>query len=150
LLYSRSGVLDAVEPFDFEKSLMFLRGFGPMSGDQAVGGGRMTKAIMVEGQTVGFRVKADGPRLKYDTFSERALSESVADAVAGRISFFLSLEDDLGPFYSIAEKQDRAFYPLVERMWGLHHVKFPTLLEIGCWALINQRMQRQTALRSAP
>ncbi|MDA4117018.1 MAG: hypothetical protein OK455_01575 [Thaumarchaeota archaeon] len=146
-MHTRSGTLEAVQPFDFGKSLLFLQGFGPMGGEQSVSDGQVTKAMMVDGQTVVFRVKEDGPRLRYELLSAEPLDEAVADSVAQRISFFLSLDDNVDPFYSIAKEHDPKFYPLVERSWGLHQVKFLTLLEISCWALINQRMQRPIALR---
>jgi len=138
-----------VEPFEFQQSLRFLRGFGPMSGEQQVEAGRITKAIMVEGQTVVLRVGGDqgrGSGLRYELFSQEPL-KPVEDSVVDRISFFLSLADDVKPFYTIAEKEDGRFYPLIERSWGLHQVKFPTLLEICCWAIIVQRVQRPIALR---
>lgn len=55
-----------------------------------------------------------------------------------RISFFLSLQDDLNPFYKIAEK-DPKFYAVVKSQWGFHHVKFPSLLETAVWAILSQR-----------
>jgi DNA-3-methyladenine glycosylase II len=147
-LHTRSGTLDAVQPFDFQKSRGFLRGFGPMAGEQSLEGGQVTKAIMVEGQVVAFRVKAEeGPRMRYELISEEPLAGSLADSVAERISFFLSLGDDVNPFYAIAKERDPKFYPLIERWWGLHHVKFLTLLELECWAIIAQRLQRPIALR---
>jgi DNA-3-methyladenine glycosylase II len=119
-----------------------------MSGEQQLEEGRVTKAIMVDGQIVVLRVgeNGKGQRLGYELFSQEPL-EPVEDSVVERISFFLSLGDDVKPFYSIAEKDDARFYPLIERSWGLHQVKFPTLMEICCWAVIVQRVQRPVALR---
>jgi DNA-3-methyladenine glycosylase II len=150
-LYSVSGELDdaIAEPFEFKQSLRFLKGFGPMSGEQQLEEGRLTKAIMVDGQTVVLRVGewgGKGSRLRYELFSQEPL-KPVEDSVAERISFFLSLGDDIKQFYSIAEKEDSKFYPLIERSWGLHQVKFPTLMEISCWAIIVQRVQRPIAIR---
>jgi DNA-3-methyladenine glycosylase II len=144
-----------MEPFDFQQSLNFLEGFGPMSGEQQFERGAVTKAVMLEGQTVVFRVSegqeegaARGkPKLRYELFSQEPLTKSVEDSVARRIAFFLSLSDDVKPFYTIAERDDAKFYPLVERSWGLHQVKFLTLLEISCWAILSQRVQRPIALR---
>jgi DNA-3-methyladenine glycosylase II len=137
-----------VEPFEFKQSLRFLQGFGPMSGEQQLEEGRVAKAIMVEGQTVVFRVgkKSEKSPLAYELFSKEPL-KPVEDLVPRQISFFLSLDDDIKPFYSIAEKEDAKFYPLIERWWGLHQVKFPSLLEISCWAILAQRVQRPIALR---
>jgi len=147
-LHSETGTLDVVEPFEFRRSLAFVRGFGPMSGQQEVDGDSITKAVMVGGQVVVFRVsEGKGARLEYRLFSSEPVSEEAAKGMGGRIAFFLSLDDDVGRFYSIAKEKDPKFYPLVESAWGLHHVKFLTFLEIACWALINQRIQRPIALR---
>jgi DNA-3-methyladenine glycosylase II len=156
-LHSVAGELEdaIVEPFDFRQSLNFLQGFGPMSGEQDFERGAVTKAIMVEGQTVVFRVSeasrenaARGKsKLHYEMFSQEPVTSSVEDSVARRIAFFLSLEDDVKPFYAIAKRDDAKFYPLVERSWGLHQVKFLTLLEICCWAILSQRVQRPIAIR---
>jgi len=148
-LHSETGTLDAVEPYDFRRSLDFLQGFGPMSGEQSVEGGSATKAIMVEGQVVAVRVWKGkvASTVDYELFSVGPVSSKLADSMPERISFFLSLKDDVKPFYSIAKEKDPKFYPIIERSWGLHQVKFPSFLEIACWALINQRIQRPIALR---
>jgi DNA-3-methyladenine glycosylase II len=137
-----------VEPFEFKQSLKFLQEFGPMSGEQQLEEGWVAKAMMVEGQTVVFRVGKRGEKspLAYELFSNEPL-KPVEDLVAGRISFFLSLDDDVKPFYSLAQKEDAKFYPIIERSWGLHQVKFPSLIEISCWAILAQRVQRPIALR---
>ncbi len=147
-MHSTTGTLEAVEPFEFLRSLAFLRGFGPMSGQQEVEGDSVTKAMMVEGQTIAFRVEEEGGgRLGYELFSEEPLPDKVAEEVARRVSFFLSLEDDVKPFYSIAKEKDPKYYPVIEKAWGLHQVKFASFQETACWALIDQRIQRAIALR---
>lgn len=145
-MHSRSGSLEARPPFDFEKSLWFIERFRPMSGEQDVSGGMLTKALMVDGRTVVFRVGAErgGAGLHYELFSEREMGGDLAEGVARQVSFFLSLEDDLTPFYAIA-KEDTKFYPTVKQLVGLHHVKFPTLFEISCWTILAQRSQMPVA-----
>jgi len=119
-----------------------------MSGEQSVEEGSATKAIIVEGQVLALRLKGkNGVGVDYELFSAEPVSAHTADSAAKRASFFLSLEEDVRPFYSIAREKDPKFYPIVRRAWGLHQVKFPSFLEIACWALINQRMQRAVALR---
>jgi DNA-3-methyladenine glycosylase II len=149
-LHSRSGSLEAKPPFDFDKTLRFIEGFRPMSGEQDVSGGSLTKAIMVDGRTVVFRVSPErGGRsgLYYELFSDTLVGDVLAERVAKQVSFFLSLDDDLSPFYSIA-KGDPQFYPIVKKLVGLHHVKFPTLFEITCWAILAQRSQMPVAHRA--
>ena len=149
LLQTRSGTLKAVEPFVFQRSMDFLEGFGPMAGEQLIGDGALTKAMIVDGRVVVFRVRDEGTggsALSYELFSEDKLDDRSAKAAEDRISFFLSLDDDVQRFYSIAET-DPAFYPKVRALWGLHHVKFPSLLEVSAWAIITQRIQQPVALR---
>jgi DNA-3-methyladenine glycosylase II len=148
-LHSTSGRLRAVAPFEFQRTLDFIQGFRPLAGEQEVESGVLTKALMVDGRTVLFRLRpAPGSRqdLSYELFSEEKLHEPAACSVTDQIAFFLSLEDDVGPFYGIAEK-DAKFYPKVKELWGLHHVKFPSLLEISCWAILAQRVQMSVAKR---
>jgi len=147
-LHTETGTLEAKRPFEFGRSLAFARGFGAMGGQQEVGDDSITRAVMLEGQVVAFTVReGKGAKLEYRLSSSEPISDGAAKAMGGRIAFFLSLDDDVGEFYSIAKERDPKFYPLVESAWGLHHVKFLTFLEIACWALINQRIQRPIALR---
>ena len=149
-MHSRSGTLEAVPPFEFQRSLDFIKGFRPMAGEQHVGEGALTKAIIVDGKPLLFRVKSAGEGqlpLGYELFSEEELPDQTAKSAADQISFFLSLDDNIRPFYEIAEK-DPKFYPTVQQLWGLHHVKFSSLLEISCWAILAQRIQRPIAQRA--
>jgi DNA-3-methyladenine glycosylase II len=66
------------------------------------------------------------------------------EAMTGRLGFWLSLDDDLGPFYDLAA-EDEAFAPVAERLRGYHQVKFPSPTEIVCWAILVQRTQTRVA-----
>jgi DNA-3-methyladenine glycosylase II len=146
-MQTRTGTLKAVEPFDFGRSMDFVAGFGPMTGEQLIEGGAITKALMVGGRTLVFRVKDAGSgSLGYELFSEDVLDEEAVKVVERRISFLFSLDDDVQKFYSIAQG-DPQFYPKVKALWGLHHVKFPSLFEVAAWAIITQRIQQPVALK---
>lgn len=133
-----TGLLTAKPPFDFDKSLTFITNFSPIHGDQEVGQ-TLTKAIRMDGYTVGFRLgmgtKAE--QVEYRLFSDRPLPPDTVQKVVKQIAFFLSLEDDLTPFYTLG-KADPVFAPVIERLYGLHHVKFLTLCEAACWAILSQ------------
>ena len=149
-MHSRSGSLGAKPPFDLQKSLRFIDGIPQISGEQDTSRGMLTKAVMVDGQTVVFRVgpERDGKAgVYYEMFSKTLITEAVAEKVADRISFFLSLQDDLAPFYAIAAR-DPKFYPIAKKQVGLHHVKTWSLFEITCWALIAQRTQMPVAKKT--
>jgi DNA-3-methyladenine glycosylase II len=138
-----SETLVATPPFDFAQSLHFLANFAPTSTDQTITSTAVTKAISVNGTCVVFRLTSNGtieqPELLATLFSGQPLSSSVKQAVMERISFYLSLNDDLAPFYDLA-RADPNFAPTIDRLYGLHHVKFLTLCEIACWSVLTQHL----------
>ncbi|MEO8970862.1 MAG: DNA-3-methyladenine glycosylase 2 family protein [Ktedonobacteraceae bacterium] len=142
-LYTETGILPATAPFDFEESLSFIGDFLPTHGEQTMINGVFTKAILINGYIVAFsltnRGTIDAPMVGFTLFSKQPLPVEVKQAVLERITFFLSLNDDLSEFYAIGRK-DAHFAPIIERLYGLHHVKFLTLAEIGCWAILTQRV----------
>src|SRR6266704_3257495 len=73
-LYSEEGFLSPKSPFDFSKSLDFLRAFTAMRDDQKIDELSLTSAVCIGGQTIVFNVRSTGliksPRLKYALSSE--------------------------------------------------------------------------------
>jgi DNA-3-methyladenine glycosylase II len=129
-------------PFDLQRSLDFLCGFGPTQGEQSLGPGSLTKALMVGGRAVGVRVEqpeGDAPSLRYELAADGPIDAATRQAVAARVAFFLSADEDLGAFYEIVGR-DAALASALPRLRGLHHVKFPTPFEAACWGVINQRI----------
>jgi DNA-3-methyladenine glycosylase II len=129
-------------PFDFNKSLDFLHGFAPTRDEQSLAARTLTKAIMVAGQVVVFEVVStgtvDAPRLDVTLHTAQPLTPAALAAARDRLSFFLSLDDDLRPFYALAQA-DPAMAPEIQRLYGLHQVKFPTPFENAAWAVLSQR-----------
>lgn len=149
-LHTVTGALTPRAPFDFAKAHSFLRGFSPTEGEQRFDSGSVTKAVTINGRAVAFEVSSAGtveePRLLYTLSSEHPLSKAEQAAVADRIGFFLSLDDDLRPFYALG-RADPSFAPVIERFYGLHHPKFLTPFEIACWAVLSQRVPMRLAHR---
>jgi len=147
-LYTVSGELAPRAPFDFAKTYRFLHGFSPTAGEQALHEGAITKAVAIGVQAIAFTVRSTGsveqPRLAYTLAAERPLSADEQAAVADRIGFFLSLDDDLAPFYTLG-RADPHFAPVIQRFYGLHHPKFLTPFEIACWAILGQRVPMRLA-----
>lgn len=143
-----SGTLPATAPFDFARSLEFVAGFEPMEGEQVVTEDGLTKALRLNGRTVAFRVtasrSADG--VAYTLYSREPLPAAVRREVANRISFFLSLDDDLEPFYRLAAA-DPPMADAVANLRGLHQVKFLTPFENAAWAVLAQRVAIPVARR---
>jgi len=147
-LHTETGYLTPTPPFDFARSLEFLGFFTPMQGEQTIASNVLTKAMYIEGQIVAFQLTStgtvDAPQLEYTLFSEQPMSDAVKHAAIDRVSFFLSLGDDLRPFYQI-RLDDPDFTPVVKELYGYHHVKFLTPFESACWAVLTQRNPRNIA-----
>ena len=114
----------------------------PTRQEQTISSRTLTKAISFDGQPIVFQVSSTGtienPQLDYTLFSTEPISEDIHKAVAERITFFLSLEDDLQPFYRIGQ-EDADFAPIIDNLYGYHQVKFLTPFENACWAVLTQR-----------
>ncbi len=151
VLYSEEGSLRPTPPFDFAKSLDFLGMFPPMREDQSVSELSMTKAVRVGGRAIVFQLNPTGtikmPGLKYTLFADHPFSRGLTEVVIDRISFFLSLADDLEQFYRTAIN-DSNFAPILQKLYGLHQVKFLTPFECACWAVLSQRNQLSAARKA--
>ena len=146
--YSFEGTLRPLAPFDFSKSLEFLSDFGPTQNEQEVKNYTFTKAVQAKGKTVAFEVADKGtienPKLEFTAYSEAEFTHEVIELIADRITFFLSLQDNLKEFYEIAQK-DLYMQPVIKQFYGLKQVKFVTPFEIACWAILAQRIPLNVA-----
>ncbi len=139
-----------VAPFNFSKSLEFLSDFSPMKDEQVVKTGILTKAVQVKGKTIAFKVADKGtiekPMLEFTAYSESKFADETQKLIVDRISFFLSLQDNLKEFYEIAQKDER-IQPAIKQFYGHKQVKFLTPFEIACWAILAQRIPMKIAHR---
>ncbi|MEZ4669745.1 MAG: DNA-3-methyladenine glycosylase 2 family protein [Anaerolineae bacterium] len=141
MLHVATGTLSSVQPFDFKHSLNFLGLFKPAMGQQVIENNTLTKAFYVADKVVVFRAShtTAAPQLDYAIWSEQPLTSTEQQKAVEDISFFLSLQDDLNPFYTLAES-DPDFMQVVQKLYGYHQVKFSlTAFENACWAVISQR-----------
>lgn len=142
------GRLEATPPFDFGKSLAYMRAFPPTAMDQAVADDSFIKAFQVQGRTLVASIKGgasvDKPNLNYTLFSDKSVSRELELALTDRLSSMLSLADDLTPFYALAE-QDSKFQPILESLFGYHPVRFQSGFEAAVWAILSQRNRMATA-----
>ncbi len=139
-MFVRDVTVAVKEPFDFGLSLEFLRGFGPMAGEQTIGRGSLTKSWIVSGQPITVTMRQAHGALVCHLESPKALDDPREQAIRARVAFFTSAGEDLGDFYALAAR-DPAFAPVAKRLRGLHHPKFATPFESACWGVINQRIQ---------
>ncbi|MFN8371450.1 MAG: DNA-3-methyladenine glycosylase 2 family protein [Anaerolineae bacterium] len=142
LPFSSSGTLTPTAPFDFSQSLRFLGIFMPGQGEQRTDGGTFVKALPLHGRALVAKVTASGsveqPRVAYTLYSADELDTEAHTAAVERLRFYLSLDDDLHDFYAIGQT-DPQFAPVLQRLYGLHQVKFMTPFENAGWAILSQR-----------
>lgn len=140
-LQTNEGKLYPEDPFDFKQSLNFIDKFFPSSHDYVILENQLKTAVQLK-NTVGFKIESTGtvedPVLQYQLFSEQ-LDKNTVDKVIDRMTFFLSLDDDLKPFYKIARSDD-VFKEILDDLHGLHQVKFLTPFEAVGWAILSQRI----------
>ena len=147
-LHKIQGKLFPTPPFDFSKSLSFTSSFTPAKGEQTISDLSLTKAIYLEGQTLAFRLDDEGtiekPVLSYTLFCEDEIDDKVKSELLDIINSYLSLEDNLKPFYELG-REDPDFSPVLDDLYGLHQVKFLTPFEAAAWAVLSQRISMKVA-----
>lgn len=81
----------------------------------------------------GFRRRLNGcAGIPCTLYAERPLDDTHEQAV-DRVRFFLSVDDDLVPFYTIGREAPHVL-PIQKRLRGSHQVKFLTPFKNACWA----------------
>ncbi len=149
-LNTLTGKLCPTAPFEFSHATRFLGKFRPMMGQQMIEDEGLTKAFYVGGQIALFNVQSvgtpDQPEMTYTIWSEEKLSDADQKFAEDEITFYLSLNDDLRPFYTLAES-DPQFMPVIQKLYGYHQVKFSlSAFENACWAVLSQRNPWNVAL----
>lgn len=142
------GKLFPTKPYDFFKSLNFTNMFAPTEEEQTIFNFKLTKSLYLEEQTIAFRLESKGtvenPVLAYTLYSYDKIGQKIKSELLDRINFFLSLDDDLKPFYDRV-KDDNSFKPVLNKLYGLHQVKFLTPFEAAAWAVLGQRISMKVA-----
>ncbi len=142
------GKIFPTSPFDLSKSINFMNMFTPTNGEQTLNEHSFTKAVYLDDQTLAFKLKdigtTENPVLLYTIFSKKTIEDNIRSELIDRIRFYLSLDDDLKPFYNHAEK-DNAFKSVIDKLYGLHQVKFLTPFEGAGWAVLSQRISMKAA-----
>jgi DNA-3-methyladenine glycosylase II len=70
--------------------------------------------------------------------TDSSISNKAVAAITDRLPFRLGLDDEVAAFYELAA-DDPPFRRAITRLHGYHQVKFPSPLELMCWAVLGQR-----------
>lgn len=146
-----SATLEPRPPFDFRKTLDFLRGFKASPVDRVIGEASLTQAFLVDDQSTVVTLQDEGtlehPRLVCHAHAHGVVTDEVLDKLFARLRFVFSLDDDLTPLYAEGRLDD-AFRPVLDTLYGYHQVKFSTVFESACWALVTQRTPNSYAYKT--
>lgn len=140
-LQTTSLTLTPKAPFDFQRTLTFLEDYRADGIVRKILDDELRFAMNISGKPVAFFVKSVGtvkrPKLELKVHVKK-LNDDIIRAAKEQLVFYLSLDDDLTPFYKLAEKDD-AFKPVLKGLYGYHQVRFPSIFICVCWALVTQR-----------
>lgn len=148
IMHEIEGFLYPSSPFDFSKSISFMQSFKPTHGDQYYSSSEIIKSVELSTISIVFNIRSIGtihkPKLHYKIYSPDPIKLSDQKEAEDRISFFLSLNDNLNEFYLLST-EDKIFYPILTTLYGYHQVKFITPFENACWAILSTRNDMSTA-----
>ncbi|WP_181300405.1 DNA-3-methyladenine glycosylase family protein [Staphylococcus pasteuri] len=140
--YSVSGYLYPKKPFDFEKSLEFLRTFSPGKNEQKIDENSLIKAVQLDNQCFVFSLSSVGeieqPKISYELSSNEPIKKDMQKKMERNIGTFISIDDNLEEFYEVG-KNDEKFKPILEKLYGYHQVRFFSAFENACWAILSTR-----------
>ncbi len=120
-------------PYSFDQTLAFLRRFPPCQGEYLLDEDSLTAAVTVGDRAVPLTIRRTGARLEAETGRAEDLP-----AVLAHARHWIGADDDVAALYRAA-RGDGPFSALIERMHGLHHVRFLTLAEISVYCVMMQR-----------
>jgi DNA-3-methyladenine glycosylase II len=128
--------LPVARPFSLRQTIAFLRRFPPCRGDYLLTEDSITAAVTVGGgeaaRGVAFTIRGDRE------VTVEVPTQRDAAALVARAAHLVGAADDVAGFYAAAEG-DAALRPIIERLYGLHHVRFLTLEEIAVYCVMMQR-----------
>jgi DNA-3-methyladenine glycosylase II len=125
--------LSTRRPYSFDQTVAFIRRFPPCRGEYIVRDDALTAAVTVGDRAVPLTIHRAGDGLEVATPRAADLP-----AVAAHAAHWIGADDDVGALYAAA-RGDAAFSALIERLHGLHHVRFLTLEEISVYCVMMQR-----------
>lgn len=143
---SRHLSLPVAQPFSLRQTIAFLRRFPPCRADYVLGDDSITAAVTVDGRAVAFTIHGGRDGRGDAELTVEVPTQRDAAALAARAAHLVGAADDLTGFYAAAAG-DPAFRPIVQRLSGLHHVRFLTLEEIAVYCVMMQRSPIAVASR---
>lgn len=141
--------LEYNEPLDFQKSLQFILSFSPLHIKLNSAKKTLVKGITIKGKKILCEIKSEqANNIVCEVVTGELLDEREQNEIKKIFEEFLSLKDNLMPFYDLADR-DSIFKPIKEALYGYHQVRFFTPFEAACWAILSTRstMNQATTMK---
>lgn len=136
-----------VPPFDFEMTAGYHTYFQSRYGTDCMEDGVYRRLLDLGDKLVLASVRStgttDAPELVLDLQGSDLTNEDI-DQSKGRVSWLLGVDQDLGPFYELAQ-QDEAMAGLAEIFYGLHLPHTATVFEALVLAVLGQQISTSVA-----
>ena len=128
--------LTPAQPFSFDQTLTFIKRFPPCQGEYIVEDDSVTAAVTLGGRAVPLTIRRRGRDVQALEIETPRAED--AKAAAAHAAHWIGADDDVSALYAAA-RGDAPFTRLIERLHGLHHVRFLTLEEISVYCVMMQR-----------
>ena len=139
--------LRPMPPFDFELTAGYHTYFQGRAGADNLDGGAYRRLLDMDGRlalvTVRSSGSVDSPELSLELCGE-GLTGSDGELAAEQVRWMLGTEQDLAPFYALAES-DPALAGLARQFRGLHLPRTATLFESLTLAILGQQISASVA-----
>ncbi|MCH8350556.1 MAG: DNA-3-methyladenine glycosylase 2 family protein [Chloroflexi bacterium] len=136
-----------VAPFDFELTAGYLTYFQGRYGTDSLTDGVYRRLLDLDGTLVLASVRSVGtiesPELAVELRGEGLTSSQVGQA-SERVAWLLGAQQDLAPFYSMAEK-DSTMLAMTQRFHGLHLPHTASVFEALVLAILGQQIATNVA-----
>ncbi|MFT3694845.1 MAG: hypothetical protein QM831_16975 [Kofleriaceae bacterium] len=135
------------QPFSFAQTLAFACRFKPLETAAIIGPDHMVAAFAHGGRGYAVELRAPGARGgRVDDNLEVTLADDAPIELARRGADLVGATDDLAPFYARAEG-DPTMAKVIQKLAGLHQVRFLGLEEIAVYCVMMQRTPVRVAAR---
>lgn len=129
-------IISPARPFDLSQTTSYLQLFPPTKGDQVVVGHTLIKPWQFGAHTVSSHISQQSEgRLDVELTATSAISPELKARAIDRISFYLSVHDEIADFYDVA-RSDPKISRLIDRGYGYHQVKMASPEEHICWLIL--------------
>jgi DNA-3-methyladenine glycosylase II len=136
-----------VAPFDFELTAGYLTYFQGRYATDSLVDGVYRRLLDLDGQLVLASVSSVGsleePKLAVELQGE-GLESSVAELAANKVAWLLGSEQELAPFYALAQS-DPAMAAITQRFHGLHMPHTASVFEALVLAILGQQIATNVA-----